>query len=154
MTVADNTPILIGVGEASERIDAADYAALSPVALAAKAAAAALADARAPELAAHIDVIAAIRQFEVSGPNARPPFGASDNFARSVGRRIGADPARAVLEVVGGQGPQHLVNEFAHAIAAGEAGMVLLVGSEAISTVRHLQTRGETRDWAESIGGQ
>ena len=154
MSVADNTPVLIGVGEASERIDSAEYAALSPVALAAKAAAAALADAGAADLAPHIDVIAAIRQFEVSGPNARPPFGASDNFARSVGQRIGADPARAVLEVVGGQGPQHLVNEFAHAIAARVAGMALLVGSESISTVRHLMTRGETRDWAESVGGQ
>ena len=152
--MADSTPVIIGVGEASERIDAPDYAALSPVALAAKAAAAALSDAGAPGLAGHIDTIAAIRQFEVSGPNARPPFGASDNFARSVGRRIGADPARAILETVGGQGPQHLVNDLAHAIAAGEAGMALLVGSEAISTVRHLTARGETRDWSESVGGQ
>ncbi|HEY1750759.1 MAG TPA: acetyl-CoA acetyltransferase [Caulobacteraceae bacterium] len=153
MSVADNTPVLIGVGEASERIDAADYQALSPVALAAKAAAAALADAGAPNLGPQIDVIASIRQFEVSGPNARPPFGASNNFSRSVGKRIGADPARAVLEVVGGQGPQHLVGEFAHAIAAGEASMVLLVGSESISTVRHLTSRGETRDWAEEVPG-
>jgi acetyl-CoA C-acetyltransferase len=154
MSVADNTPILIGVGEASERIDAEDYAALSPVELAAKAAAAALADAGAPNLGPEIDVIAAIRQFEVSGPNARPPFGASNNFARSVGQRVGAAPKRAILEVVGGQGPQHLVNEFAHAIAAGEASMVLLVGSESISTVRHLTTRGQTREWAEQVEGQ
>jgi acetyl-CoA C-acetyltransferase len=153
MTVADNTPILIGVGEASERIDAADYAALSPVELASKAVAAALADAGAPNLGPAIDVIAAIRQFEVSGPNAKPPFGASNNFARSVGRRIGATPKRAILEVVGGQGPQHLVNEFAHAIARGEAQMVLLTGSESISTVRHLMTSGESRDWAEQIDG-
>jgi len=154
MSVADNTPVLIGVGEASERIDAVDYAALSPVELAAKAAAAALADAGVANLGPEIDVIAAIRQFEVSGPAARPPFGASNNFARSVGQRIGAAPKRAILEVVGGQGPQHLVNELAHAIAAGEAGMVLLVGSESISTVRHLTTRGETRDWAEQVEGQ
>ncbi|HVM98745.1 MAG TPA: acetyl-CoA acetyltransferase [Caulobacteraceae bacterium] len=154
MAVADLTPIVIGVGEASERIDAPDYAALSPVELASKAAAAALSDAGAPDLGKHVDVIAAIRQFEVSGPNARPPFGASNNFARSVGKRIGADPARAILEVVGGQGPQHLVNEFAHAIARGEAKMVLLAGSESISTVRHLTARGETRDWAEQVDGQ
>src|SRR6202034_3857156 len=114
---------------------------------------AALADAGAPGLAGEIDVIAAIRQFEVSGPNARPPFGASNNFPRSVGRRIGAAPARAVLEIVGGQGPQHLVNEFAHAIAAGEVQMALLVGSESISTVRYLASRGETRDWAEEAPG-
>ena len=154
MSVADNTPILIGVGEASERIDAPDYAALSPVELAARAAAAALADAGAADLGREIDVIAAIRQFEVSGPGARPPFGASNNFARSVAKRIGASPRRAILEVVGGQGPQHLVNEFAHAIARGEAQMVLLTGSESISTVRHLTSKGETRDWAEQIDGQ
>jgi len=154
MSVADNTPVVIGVGEASERIDAPDYVALSPADLAGRAAAAAVADAEAPGLARHIDLIAAIRQFEVSGPNAKPPFGAADNFPRAVGRRIGADPARAVLEVVGGQGPQHLVNEMAHAIAAGEVGMALLVGSESISTVRHLTARGETRDWAEQVGGQ
>ena len=154
MTVPDNTPIIIGVGEASERIDAPDYAALSPVALAAKAAEAALADAGVAGLAGQIDVIAAIRQFEVSGPGAVAPFGASNNFPRSVAKRIGADPARAIWEVVGGQGPQHLVNEFAHAIAAGAMGTALMVGSEAISTVRHLASKGETRDWKEAVEGQ
>ena len=152
--MTDHTPIVIGVGEASERIDAADYAALSPADLAGRAAAAALADAGAEGLAAHIDVLAAVRQFEVSTPNAVAPFGRADNFPRAVARRIGADPARAILEPVGGQGPQHLVNEFAHAIAAGEVGMALFCGSESISTVRHLASRGETRDWAEEIGGQ
>jgi acetyl-CoA C-acetyltransferase len=152
MSVSDNTPIVIGVGEASERIDAPDYAAMSPVALAAAASAAALADAGVP--ASAVDVIAAIRQFEVSGANARAPFGRSDNFPRSVGKRIGADPKRAIWEVVGGQGPQHLVNEFAHAIAAGEMDVALMCGSEAISTVRHLTSQGETRDWAEEVGGQ
>jgi acetyl-CoA C-acetyltransferase len=153
MTVADNTPILIGVGEASERIDAADYAALSPVALASKAAAAAIADAGGSGLAEAIDLIASIRQFEISGPGAVPPFGASNNFPRSVAKRIGANPRRAVLEVVGGQGPQHLVTEMSHAIASGEIDMALLCGSEAISTVRHLQTRGESRDWSETVDG-
>ena len=151
----DLRPVVIGVGEASERIDAPDYQALSPVALASLAAQAALEDAGAAQLLGpQIDVIAAIRQFEVSGPNAKPPFGAADNFPRAVARRIGADPARAILEVVGGQGPQHLVNEFAQAIGRGEMRMALLVGSEAISTVRHLTSRGESRDWSESIGGQ
>ena len=153
--VPDSTPVLIGVGEASERIDAADYAALSPVELASAAARAACDDALSvAALAPHIDLIAAIRQFEVSTPVAKAPFGASDNFPRSVARRLGADPARAVLEITGGQGPQSLVNEFAHAIAAGEVTMALLVGSEAISTVRHLASNTETRDWSEAVGGQ
>ena len=149
------TPVIIGVGEASERIDAPDYAALSPAALAGRASRAALDDAGAKTaLGPHIDLIAAIRQFEVSGPNAKPPFGAADNFPRGVARRIGADPARAVLEPTGGQGPQHLVNELSQSIAAGEVGMALITGSEAISTVRHLTGQGETRDWSEAVGGQ
>jgi acetyl-CoA C-acetyltransferase len=152
--VDDNTPVIIGVGEASERIDAPGYEALSPADLAGRAAAAAVADAGAAGLASQIQVIAAIRQFEVSGPRAAAPFGKADNFPRAVARRIGADPARAILEPVGGQGPQHLVNEFAQAIGAGETDLVLLCGSEAISTVRHLTSRGESRDWSESVGGE
>lgn len=151
----DMTPVIIGVGEASERIDAADYAALSPVELAARAAQAALDDARASApLVSKVEVMASIRQFEASGPGAVAPFGRSNNFPRSVAKRIGANPARAILEPVGGQGPQHLVNEFAHAIAKGEMGTALIFGSEAISTVRHLVSKGETRDWAETIDGQ
>lgn len=151
----DFTPVIIGVGEASERIDAPDYAALSPVELAARAARAALDDAGAPgDLAAHVDVMAAIRQFEISGPTAVAPFGKSNNFPRSVARRIGADPRRAILEPVGGQGPQHLVNEFAQAIGKGEMQMALIFGSEAISTVRHLMSQKETRDWNETVEGE
>jgi len=150
----DLTPVLIGVGEASERIDAADYKALSPADLAALAAKAALEDAGpAAALTGEIDVIAAIRQFEVSGPGFAAPFGCSNNFPRSVASRLGANPARAIWEPVGGQGPQHLVNEFAHAIARGETNMALFVGSEAISTVRHLSGKGEKRDWSETVDG-
>ncbi|HEX7948190.1 MAG TPA: acetyl-CoA acetyltransferase [Phenylobacterium sp.] len=150
----DNTPVIIGVGEASERIGEPGYAALSPVGLAAKAAQAALDDAGAAQtLAPAIDLVAGIRQFEISGARAVAPFGRSDNFPRSVANRIGANPATAILEPVGGQGPQHLVNELANRIGAGELGMALIFGSEAISTVRDLTTRGETKDWAETAPG-
>jgi acetyl-CoA C-acetyltransferase len=153
--VDDNTPVIIGVGEASERIDAPDYEALSPADLAGRAAAAALQDAGGAEaLAPHIELIAAIRQFEVSGPRAVAPFGKADNFPRAVAKRIGADPARAILEPVGGQGPQHLVNELAQLIGAGQLDLALICGAEAISTVRHLTSRGESRDWSETVGGE
>jgi acetyl-CoA C-acetyltransferase len=151
--LGEDTPVIIGVGEASERIDSPDWRALSPADLAGEACVAALADAAArQDLASQIDVIAAIRQFEISLPRAVAPFGRADNFPRAVARRLGAAPRRAILEPVGGQGPQHLVNEFARAISAGQAGMVLLCGAEAISTVRQLTARGETRDWSETLG--
>ncbi|MFM8939553.1 MAG: acetyl-CoA acetyltransferase [Phenylobacterium sp.] len=150
----DRTPVLIGVGQAAERPTDPDYQALSPADLAGAAARAALADAGASgDLAASLDVIAAIRQFEISSPGARPPFGASNNFPRSVAKRIGADPARAILEITGGQGPQRLVGEFCEAISRGEARAVLLVGSEAMSTVLTLNARGETPDWSETVEG-
>ncbi len=151
----DRATVIIGVGEASERIDQGDWRALSPADLAAEAAREALRDAHpGRDLAGEIDVIAAIRQFEISTPRAMAPFGRADNLPRAVARRLGADPRRAILEPVGGQGPQHLVNEFARLIGAGEDPLVLLCGAEAISTVRKLMGAGESRDWSEEVGGQ
>jgi len=133
------TPVVIGVGQVTERVDDADYRALSPVDLAAEAVQHAVADSGADPaaLAAAIDTIVATRQFEISVPNAPAPLGKSNNFPRSVARRVGADPARAVLDKVGGQGPQALLTEFAAAIAADTAEVVVLCGSDATSTTRH-----------------
>ena len=153
MTV--DVPVLAGVGQASERIGQPGYRRRSPVDLAADAARAALADTGADPaaVAAAIAVVAGVRQFENSSAAARAPLGRSGNYPRSVAARIGATPARAVLEVVGGQAPQHLVNEFAAAIAAGRGGVVLLVGSEAISTIEHYARAGDRPDFSEHPGG-
>ena len=115
------TPVVVGVGQASERLDAPTYRKRSPVDLAADAARDALADTGADPaaVAAAIDTVVGVRQFENSVPGARAPLGRSDNYPRSVAGRIAASPARAVLEVSGGQAPQHLVNEFAAVIAGG-----------------------------------
>lgn len=151
-----STPVLVGVGQHAERIDDPDYAGLSAADLAGRAAAAALRDTGADPaaLAAAIDTVAGVRQFEISTPIAEAPLGRADNFPRAVTRRIGADPAHAVLEVAGGQAPQQLVTEMAGAIAAGEREVVLLVGSEAISTTRHLAGRDPKPDFTEEVGGQ
>ena len=152
--IDDRTPVLVGVGQAAERPTDADYQGLSPVKLAVLAARNAIADSVATgDLVGAIDVIAAIRQFEISHPAAKAPFGASNNFPRSVGLGIGAKPRRAILEITGGQGPQRLVGEFCTAISQGEAEMVLLTGSEAMSTVLHLAAKGQTPDWAETVEG-
>jgi acetyl-CoA C-acetyltransferase len=70
-----------------------------------------------------------------------------------VAGRIGARPRRAILEVGGGQGPQHLVNEFAAAIAAGGSDVTLLFGSEAISTIEHCAKAGDRPDFTEHADG-
>ena len=154
-TVPDNTPVLIGVGQASERIGEADYRQLSPMDLAAEALRQAIQDsgAAAEGVAGAIDTVAAIRQFEISTPGAAAPFGKSDNPPRSIARRVGADPDRAILEIVGGQGPQDLVGELAAEIAAGRSRCGAIVGAEAISTMLDLVRRGVEADWSEHCEG-
>jgi len=132
------TPVIIGVGQAAERIEDADYRGLSPVELAAKAAQAAITDTGAGSLVTEIDTIVTTRQFEDSTPGAPATLGKSAKFPLSLADRLGSAPKRAVLEVAGGQSPQHLVNEFTRDILSGRSDVVLLAGAEAISTIRHL----------------
>lgn len=150
----DNTPVIIGVGQVSERVGEPGYLERSPMDLAGAALKAAFADAQAKrKLAPALDTVAAIRQFEISATRYSAPFSHSNNTPRSAARRAGANPDRAILEVVGGQGPQRLVGELASEIAAGRSKMAAIVGSEAISTMRALLSRGETRDWSERRRG-
>ncbi|MBT0566417.1 acetyl-CoA acetyltransferase [Williamsia sp. CHRR-6] len=153
--VPPTTPILVGVGQASERLGDPDFTGLSPVDLSAHAARAALHDTGvdAATIAAAIDTIVGVRQFEHSTPRAHAPLGTSNNVPRSVAARLGVQPEHAVLEVVGGQGPQHLVNEFARRIADGDNEVVLLTGSEAISSVRHFAKADQRPDFSETVEG-
>ncbi|GAA2380218.1 hypothetical protein GCM10009855_20340 [Gordonia cholesterolivorans] len=152
--IPPTTPVIVGVGQAAERIDDADYAGLSEADLAARAVSAALADTGADDVARLVDTVVAVRSFERSSPASSSPFGRPDNMPRAVARRTGMDPRRAVEEVTGGQSPQHLVNEFGAEIAAGRADAVVLFGAEVMSTVRHAQRSGTAPDFSETVGGQ
>jgi acetyl-CoA C-acetyltransferase len=152
MNVDPATPVLIGVGQASDPVDVPGYRRWSAVGLAAAAARAAIEDAGiSPAL---VDVVAGVRQFENSTPFAKAPLGRADNYPRAVAARAGASPRHAVLEVSGGQSSQHLVTEFAKAISQGQATTVLLFGSEAISTTRSLAGHPDAPDFTVSVGGQ
>ncbi|MDR7276691.1 acetyl-CoA acetyltransferase [Catenuloplanes atrovinosus] len=146
--IDDRTPVIIGVGEASERLDDPGYRRMSPVDLAAAAAAEALAG------GVHVDVVAAVRQFEISTPWSHAPLGRADNPPRAVAARLGQSPARAILDVTGGQAPQRLVTELAGEIAAGRADTALVCGAEAISTVARFAGADDRPDFTEHVGGQ
>ncbi len=156
MAVDPRTPVLVGVGQFTERIDDPSYRGMSAVELATAAAEAALADTGVDSaaVAGAIEVFAGLRQFEICTPYTKPPLGCSDNYLRSVARRIGADPKRAVLEPIGGNGPQKLVAEFAGAIAAGDIEVALVLGSENGSTLRTFARREDKPDHSETVGGQ
>ncbi|CAN7598636.1 acetyl-CoA acetyltransferase [Mycolicibacterium frederiksbergense] len=154
--VDPRTPVIVGVGQFTERVDAPDYRGMSSVDLATEAVRAALADtgADAAAVAAAIEVFVGLRQFEICTPFSEAPLGCSDNYPRSVAARTGADPARAVLEPLGGHGSQKVVTEFAGAIAAGDAEVVLVLGSENGSTLRYFAGREDKPDHSEQVGGQ
>lgn len=153
--VDPRTPVVVGVGQFTERIDDADYRGMSSVELATEAARAALSDCGADvgAVTRAIEVFVGLRQFEICTPTPAP-LGASDNYLRSVARRIGADPARAVLEPIGGNGSQKVVTEFAGAIAAGDVEVALILGSEPGSTARYFADREPRPDFTERVGGQ
>jgi acetyl-CoA C-acetyltransferase len=156
MQVDPRTPVLVGVGQFTERIDDPDYRGMSAVDLATEAVRAALADtgADANAVAQAIEVFAGLRQFEICTPFSDPPLGASDNYVRSVAQRVGADPARAILEPIGGNGSQKVTTEFASAIAAGEVEVALILGSEPGSTAKYFASREDKPDFTEHVGGQ
>jgi acetyl-CoA C-acetyltransferase len=150
----DRAPIIIGVGQFVEAPNQSNYRSLSPVELAAAAVREAIKDTGANrDVVGSVDTFAAIRQFEISTPDAQAPFGHSNNLPRSIANRIGANPRRAILEVAGGQGNQQLVGELGEEIARGRSDLAIIAGSEAISTVLHLKALGEVRDWSEAVGG-
>jgi acetyl-CoA C-acetyltransferase len=148
------TPILVGVGQVSERLESPNYRQLSPTDLAADAAKAACNDALSlSALAPVIDGIYAMRTVADSVPAPlrpqRAPFGSPNNVPAAVAARLGASPELAVYSPACGDEPQKLVGEACERLYRGELRMVLLCGGEAASTQRAAQAAGTTLAWSE-----
>jgi len=62
--------------------------------------------------------------------------------------RLGATTARARYSGIGGSMPQVLVAEAAEAALAGDLDLGLVVGAEALATVRRLKKAGNRPDWS------
>jgi len=153
-SIDGRTPILIGVGQASERLEDPGYRQLSPTDLAAEAARAACDDALSlAALAAHIDAIYSVRTVADSVPAPmrpqRAPFGSPNNVPAAVAHRLGLTPRLAVYSPACGDEPQKLLGEACERLHSGELAMVLLCGGEAASTQRAAQAKGEKLDWSE-----
>ncbi|MDG4665827.1 acetyl-CoA acetyltransferase [Mycobacterium sp. 236(2023)] len=155
MAVDPRTPVIVGVGQFTERIDDPAYRGMSAVDLATAAAQAALSDTGADvgAVATAVDTVFGLRQFEISGPMPAT-LGKSDNYPRSVMNRLGGNPARVVLEPVGGQSPQKLVAEAGTLISGGDADVVMIMGSEPGSTAKYFASRDDKPDFTEHVEGQ
>ena len=152
-----DVPILVGSAQYIDRRDATVEHSLSPADIAAEVARLALLDASAqPSFVKTIDTLAVARLFEhsvrdqVLWPN---PFGCSDNMPWSVANRLNIQPKRLMYSEVGGETPQRLVNQMAESIHKGEIRSALIVGAEALGTVRSAVRQGIKLDWTESVLG-
>lgn len=149
-----NTPILVGAGQLTDRLDDPGYRQLSSTDLAAEAARLAFADAGLEErLIERVDAIFAVRTVADSVPApmrpARAPFGTPANVPAAIATRLGATPTTLVYSPACGDEPQKLVGEVCERLHAGELRLALLCGGEAESTQRALQAAGKTLDWSE-----
>ena len=157
MAVDPRTPVLVGVGQFTERIDDPSYRGMSAVELATAAAQAALTDTGvdAAAVAQAIEVFVGLRQFEICTPFAKPPLGCSDNYLRSVAQRVGRRPGARGARAHRRQRPAEAGDRVrGRAIAAGDIEVALIVGSEPGSTAKYFATRDDKPDFTEHVGGQ
>jgi len=145
------TPVLVGVGQASDRTSPPATAA-SPLDLIARAAASALTDTGGGHIA--LDTVAVVRLFADSSAAFASPFGSYTNLPRSLARRLGHAPRTELYGPVGGNTPQMLVNLMADAIAQGDADAVLIAGGEALRTQANAAKAGLPLDWGDDPGGE
>ncbi len=124
MALDPRTPVLVGVGQWSNRVDRGEPA-VEPVDMMAEALRRAAADSGATgDLLAGADAVRVVSVFSRRYRNA----------ARLVAERIGATPRDEALSPIGGNEPQALVSRACLDIAAGDADTVLICGAEAWRT--------------------
>jgi acetyl-CoA C-acetyltransferase len=71
-----------------------------------------------------------------------------DDAVARLAERLGASPARRRYSGIGGSVPHVLATEAAQEIRAGHLDLALLVGAEALATVRRLKKAGEKPQWS------
>lgn len=135
----DNTPVLIGVGQVTQREPDLEKVS-SPLDLMEAAGDEALGDAGLGRGALRdLDELVVVRSF-------REPV---RNSPESLAKRLGAEKARQWMMPNGGNGPQYLVNRYSEAIAQGKNRFVLFTGSEAMDSGRRLFKSGNKSPWSE-----
>ncbi len=143
MSLDPRTPVIVGVGQLSNRVDQGAEP-LEPVDLLVEAARCAEGDAGPTGLLAGLDSIrvVSILSWRYADPG------------RLVAERIGAGAARTTYTTGGGQTPQVLVHRAAEDVLAGRCDAVLIGGAEAWRTARGARRAGEVLDWADQAGAE
>lgn len=129
-------PVLVGVGQVTIRVgDIAD--ARSPLDLMAEATHLAATDTGKPEILQDVDSVQVVNV--ISWPTTDP--------AADLATRLGMPAGERVYTSIGGNTPQWLVNRTARRLALGEIRAALLVGAEAMHSVRLAQKQRAELPW-------
>lgn len=137
MNIPDNTPILVGVGQVTEKSPELDDAS-SPLQLMEQASNLAFEDAGLSDRpSSGLDAVVVVKSF-------REPM---RNTPEALVNALGTPDVRRWIIPDGGYGPQYLVNLFSQKIAACEHEMVLLTGAEAMATGRKIVKSGKKIPW-------
>jgi len=137
LVIDPRTPVLIGAGQLSNRVDRG-AAVLEPADLIVEALRLAAEDSGVgPAALTGADTVHVV---SLLSWRYRDP-------ARLVAERIGADPRTTTVTGMGGNSPQSLVNLASLAIQTGEADLVLLGGAEAWRTRMAARTAGVELGW-------
>ena len=138
MTLDPRTPCLIGVAQRTWHLGG-DRFAPEPLAMWSEVARAAFADA-----SARGDVAGSVGSLDVVHCMSWP----YDDPGVRLASALGISPAHTRTSGIGGTTPQVLVATAAERMLRGELDVALIVGGEALDTVRRLKRAGERPDWS------
>lgn len=149
--IPDNTPILIGCAQITQR-EADPAHACSPGELIADVAKQALSDAGPTKpLTESLDTVIVIRSFSDTSWRFASPFGDDDNPPKSLANRLEATAVRRhVYTEAGGNMPQWCVNRLSERIRAGEVGVALIAGGETLATQKAARRAKLPLDWSHT----
>jgi acetyl-CoA C-acetyltransferase len=140
MPLDPRTPVLVGGGQLSNRVDEG-AAPLEPVDLIAEAARRAAADTGAADAGKVLAAVDSVRVVHLLSWHQRDP-------GRLVAERVGATDLRHTMYTTpGGNTPQALVNRTCLDVARGDVDVVLVGGAEAWRTRMAARTAGTQLDW-------
>lgn len=132
----DNLPIIVGVGQVTQRPETERPR--EPLALMAEAARLAEADAGAGDLLHALDSVRVVNTF--SWPSKAP--------AQDLSRALAVLPREQLYTTLGGNTPQWQVNEGAACIHDGGIKLALIAGAECVYSARRARTRGVDLGWS------
>lgn len=139
MTQLDpRTPVIVGAGQITHRLQPDALKLAEPAALIGRAVRAAAEDSGAAD-----EILKAADSIRCAGVLAWQ----YRDVAALVAADLGLSPRETVQSTIGGDSPQRLINETAEAIAGGELDVAVIAGAEAMASLNAARRQGVTPPW-------